>query len=587
MRLPIAPRPALIAIYLAAAAALAAGTGWISFGAALDRLAARGAADLALAADNLQGDLARYATVASIVSDEPGVLARLRGAPAPGVEARLQEVADKSGLRAMTLLDRTGVVRAAVGEGAGRTPAAFERALDGALGLSHRVEPSGRRVFSYAAPVFGPGGGVLGALVATVDVETVESNWRGDRPTIFFTDALGVVFISNRSELVLRARGGDVSAAAQSLAYPAGQVAPFRAVEVVRRGPHAIWKLDGTRYLPDRGLHLSLPLPVVGLTGEALLDTGPARRLALLQATVAGALALLLGGILLFAAERRRTLALANARLETRVAERTRALRDLNDSLQREVTDRREAEARLKRAQSDLVQAAKLSALGQMSAGISHELNQPLMALRSFSENAEAFLARNKPEAAAQNLRRISDMAHRMGRIIRNLRAFARQESEALRDVDIGAVVDRALEIAGPRLRQDGVTLRWKPPASPILVRGGEVRLQQVMLNLITNAADAMAGNAERALFLAVDREGGRVCVTVRDTGPGLADPDKVFEPFYSTKEVQDENGMGLGLSISYGLVESFGGHIRGRNAPDGGAVFTVTLDAGRERAAA
>ncbi|KIQ69571.1 His Kinase A (phospho-acceptor) domain protein/Histidine kinase-, DNA gyrase B [Wenxinia marina DSM 24838] len=250
------------------------------------------------------------------------------------------------------------------------------------------------------------------------------------------------------------------------------------------------------------------------------------------------------------------------------------------------MAERLEAEARLKKAQGDLVQAAKLSALGEMSAGISHELNQPLMAIRYFADNARGFLARGRPEVADGNLQRIGEMARRMGRIIRNLRAFARQENEALSDIGLAAVIEQVVEMAEVRARAAGATILWTAPDAPLVVRAGEVRLAQVILNLVTNAIDAMEGTPERRVEITARRADGRAVVEVRDTGPGIAEPERIFDPFYTTKSVGGEEGMGLGLSISYGLVQSFGGAIRGRNRDGGGAVFTVELDL-VERAAA
>jgi two-component system C4-dicarboxylate transport sensor histidine kinase DctB len=320
-----------------------------------------------------------------------------------------------------------------------------------------------------------------------------------------------------------------------------------------------------------------MDLPVIGMHGEVLLDVAPARQIALLQSAVAGALCLAFGALLFLATQRRRTLAEANAKLEHRVQDRTAQLSSANLSLRQEVEDRRAAEVQLTKAQADLVQAGKLSALGQMSAGISHELNQPLMAIQSFAENGQSFMERDRPDMAAKNLGKISELAHRMGRIIRNLRAFARQESEPLGDVDVGRVVDTVLELLGPKIAEAQVDVRWDG-ADGVIVRGGDVRLQQVVLNLASNGIDAMELSDPRVLTITVAADATRVTLSVRDTGPGITEPEKIFDPFYSTKAIGAAEGMGLGLSISYGLVQSFGGVIRGRNHDAGGAIFTVEL---------
>ena len=443
--------------------------------------------------------------------------------------------------------------------------------MTGALGEGHGINPvGGQRSYTFAAPIFGPDAQVQGAVIVLVDIGLVEAEWRGARPTVFFTDDAGLVFITNRSELLFWRRGpGQVG-----LSSPTGVEGEF---SFVRQGPHMIWRESWSPYIPTRAMHLARDLPVINMRAEALVDVEPARRLAMLQAGLVAAVCLAFGALLFLATERRRTLALANARLEGRVAERTRELSSANTALRREVAERVAAEVALKKVQDDLVQAGKLSALGQMSAGISHELNQPLMAIRQYAENGVGLLERGKTDVAVQNLTRIGDLAHRMGRIIRNLRAFARQEREPMGRVDLVGVINVALELSEARLEQDGVQVDWTPPA-PVHVIGGEVRLGQVVVNLIGNAADAMAGLDERRISLTLRRDEGRVVLEVADTGPGIEEPEKIFEPFYTTKAVGAAEGMGLGLSISYGLVQSFGGAIRGRNRAGGGAVFTVEL---------
>lgn len=546
--------------FLVAVALFSAGVWGVAWRSALGTLAERGRTDLTLASDRLTRHLFRYRELAVLLADHPDMKALLDGRSASDARELLRAMADRTGALGIELVDRSGLVLASSRPGRGRrspdsTP--LRRALNGALGATNGVEtaPSGltRRLFTFAAPVFSDNGPARGAVLVEVDIWLFEQNWPTTATATYFVNDAGQVFVTNRSELTLTDRFGDEGFPAHSIRRWFGQ---------------EIWQLDGGPYLPSRALHLSEDIHVIDMVGETLLDTAPAVRTATLQAAVAAALCLAFGAVLLVLAERRRALserlaveAAANARLEARVAERTAALSQANEDL--------------KRTQAELVQAGKLSALGQMSAGISHELNQPLMAIRSFAENATAFLDRDRPQKAAQNLGRISELANRMGRIIKNLRAFSRNESEPLGRVDLVQVIHTAVELTEARLRVDGVDLDWTPPAA-CHVRAGEVRLVQVMVNLINNAADAMAGQAEKRIEIKL-LHGNPLSVTVRDTGPGIADPDKIFEPFYTTKQVGDE-GMGLGLSISYGLVQSFGGRIRGANTGRG-AVFTVELE--------
>ena len=573
----------VVVAFLLAVAASAAGIWRYGYVQALAQLDRQGRADLALAADRFTGELRRFRELAVLMAGHPAFDTLQTPAQLARAGRVLQDAADKSGALALYYTDADGDVRARAGAVAlaPRGSRYFERAMQGALGTFFgRLRPEGRRVYAFAAPAFAPGGGVRGSVIALVDIAEVEWDWIGGQPPVFFTDGDGGVFLSNRSELIgweRRAGGGG------ALAPPDGPAPEFRAFA---RGGHEIWAMGWGDYLPRRALHLTRPEPVIGMTGHALIDTGPARRIAGLQTLVFTVICLAFGAVLLQLAERRRTLARANARLEGRVAERTAELSTANTALRREVAERQEAEAALKRAQDDLVQAGKLSALGQMSAGISHELNQPLMAIRQFADNGAAFLGKGRAEAAGENFARISELAGRAARVIRNLRAFARNENEPMGKVELGQVIDSAVELTAARLRRDGVTLDWQPPDRPVHALGGEVRLGQVFVNLINNAADAMAGRADKRIAIVLEA-GPPPAVTVHDTGPGISDPERMFEPFYTTKETGGDDGMGLGLSISYGLVQSFGGKIRGANAPGGGAVMTVELEPWAGEAAA
>ncbi|UWR20981.1 ATP-binding protein [Sulfitobacter sp. S190] len=564
-------RRGTIVVLFALAVAAATAVVWrVASEQGMRQLAARGEADLALASDRLVGQLQRYRDLAVVMADHPQVVDILRrGGPVVADTALLREVADQTAALDVMVIARSGDVlaSAANGQGALGAQSYVQRALNGALGRGYGS--IGGRSYFNAAPVFGSGGGVLGALLVSTDLRGIDYSWRGDTPAVFFTDGQGRVQVSNRSELLYWQRPDG----APGLQPPDGAQTDF---DVRMQGGFEIWRLGWGRYLPGEALHLAQDVPVIGMRGEALLDVAPVRSLALSQAAAVAALLLAFGALLFLATERRRTLARANAELEARVIKRTRALREINAELRREAAEREEAQDALAQAQSELVQASKLSALGQMSAGISHELNQPLMAIRSFAENGVQFLERGNTGKAGENLVRIADMARRMGRIIKNLRAFSKQETVQQTRVEIGAVLEAVLDMTKTRREEMGVTLDYTAPIHPVWVRGGEVRLGQVFVNLVTNALDAMADQSERALRIIVET-GERVTVSVADCGPGINAPEQMFDPFYSTKEVGAAKGLGLGLSISYAIVHSLGGEIRGANIGTG-AEFTVSL---------
>ena len=566
MRQSILIRLGLWGAFLALVLAVSFGVYRYGLGQAMEQLKARGQADLALAGDRFATRLQRYQELAVMMADHPS-LGALTGQGLGEAQRReaaedfLRSAADKTGALALAYVSRDGAVLAEAGEALGAealTGPWRARAVQGALGTGHGIvqgQTGPRRVYFYAAPDFGRDGRVRAVLLVVVDIDELEYGWRSSSPAVYFTNKDDQVFMANRSELVF----------AKVRAEDAGLVlldgAEGRIVQRLQGGEE-IWELALGPYIPRRALHLTKEMPVMAMRAEALVDVAPAERLAGLQALVVAAVLVAFGAILFLVTERRRTLVSANRQLEARVEARTGELR---------------------RAQAELVQAGKLSALGQMSAGISHELNQPLMAIGQFAENGVRFLAQGKSGIAEDNLRRISALSTRAARIIKNLRAFARNESEPMGRIELGAVISAAVELSETRLKEAGVVMDWRAPDGPLYVKAGEVRLGQVFVNLIANAADAMQGQAGEKTIHITTQASARLIVEVRDTGPGISDPEKIFEPFYSTKAVGSAEGMGLGLSISYGLIESFGGKITGRNAAlddgAGGAVFTVELE--------
>ncbi|WP_281984880.1 sensor histidine kinase [Azonexus hydrophilus] len=270
---------------------------------------------------------------------------------------------------------------------------------------------------------------------------------------------------------------------------------------------------------------------------------------------------------------RREELQRIHGELEQRIAERTADLTAKIAELQR-------TEAILHETRDAAVQAGKLAVLGQLSAGISHELNQPLAALQTFADNASALLARGRHEEVAENLQMIGELVGRTGRIVRQLKTFARKEAATPQPVSVASAIEHALLLVEPRRRDTAACIEVSQNDSGLQVVAEAGRLEQVLVNLMLNGLDAMHGQPAPRLEITVARSAGQVRLSVRDHGPGIADEVRshLFEPFYTTKPAGE--GLGLGLAISLAIVESYGGTLRTDNAADGGAVFVLTLPA-------
>jgi two-component system C4-dicarboxylate transport sensor histidine kinase DctB len=236
-----------------------------------------------------------------------------------------------------------------------------------------------------------------------------------------------------------------------------------------------------------------------------------------------------------------------------------------------ELGDLARALAVFRQTRDDLVQAAKLAALGQMAAGISHELNQPLAAIRSHAHNGAVLLERGRAEEARASLDRIQSLTTRMAELIKHLKRFARRPAATLDIVDLQSVVQGALSLFSQRLDEEGVEVRVDFPGEPLRVRAEEIRLEQVVVNLISNALDELSGRNERRIEIGAEARGDRVRLSVTDTGAGIEEQHRgaIFDPFFTTKPAG--LGLGLGLSMSYNIAKDFGGDlILARTGPTG-----------------
>jgi two-component system C4-dicarboxylate transport sensor histidine kinase DctB len=244
-----------------------------------------------------------------------------------------------------------------------------------------------------------------------------------------------------------------------------------------------------------------------------------------------------------------------------------------------ELGDLARALAVFQQTRDDLIQAAKLAALGQMAAGLSHELNQPLAAIRSHAHNSALLLERGRPDDARETIARIQALTARAAELIAHLRRFARKPGVVLAPVEVGEVVATALSLFGPRLDAEQVELRRVLPAGRLHVRAEEIRLEQVLVNLVANALDAVAGVPGATLTVGACRRGHNVEIWVQDSGSGI-DPahiERIFDPFFTTKPVG--SGLGLGLSLSYNIIKDLGGTLAVAETGPAGTRFLITLE--------
>ncbi|MDU9024287.1 ATP-binding protein [Pseudomonas corrugata] len=535
---------------------------------------------------NLLGTLHRYEVMPQILGDLPALRAVLSAPDDEFTQGNanqlLKNISTQTGAEVMYLMDATGKTLAAsnwdkhdsfVGRNFAFRPYYIE-AMAGRLGRFFGLgTTSAKRGYFFAAAVR-ERDRVIGVLVVKVDLDHTESLWGKTPEQLLVTDHNGVVILTSRQEW--RFRSTRPLSDEEHSAISAVQPYPTRDPKPLKLDPQA-W-LTQTQTIEETGWSVSILAP------RTLIDR-PVRTVVAIGGAALLVLMLLLG---LMMQRRRHYLdriafeGKARQELEGRVAERTSDLEGLNRRLKQEVLEREQAQQELVRAQDDLVQAGKLSALGTMSASISHELNQPLAAIRSYAENAEILLDHQRTEDARGNLKLINELTGRMASIIAHLRAFARRDRHAPESVALQPALDDALALLAKRRRSMEVELIRDLPAATLWVEAGETRLRQVLGNLLANALDALTEKGPpRKLWLSAQATETGVNLYIRDNGPGFCMEalDRAGEPFYTTKT--RTQGLGLGLAICDTLMRAFGGELSFANHKEGGALITLKLRAG------
>ncbi|MFT5698247.1 MAG: two-component system C4-dicarboxylate transport sensor histidine kinase DctB [Desulforhopalus sp.] len=457
----------------------------------------------------------------------------------------------------------------------------FKQAMTGKLGRYFALGvTSSKRGYYFAYPVR-KNDEIIGAVAIKISIDSVEQKWAQQGENFLVTDPDGVIFITTypgwRYKTLEPLTPEALNRINESKRYPETAFDPvidevldenqsFQFLTIHKKdSDETIAVVKQSRFMPQAGWNVHILTDVADIKKNVLF----------LNLIVASAFLVcyILTLLILQRHYRLQDLAIieentkaalrdANEQLETRVVARTQELTEANELLIKEVIERKETEIKLKRTRKELIHAAKLAVLGQMSAGINHELNQPLAAIRSYTDNGTQFLKKGRYQDAMWNLEQIAELTERMAQIGVQLKLFSKKSSGQIVTVPLHGVVDGAMEILNPALKKAGVVLNILIEPSNLEVRGNNVLLQQVLVNLITNAMHAMESTSTKIITLTCSVENEKVLIAVEDTGAGITDENlkNIFDPFYTTKK--SGQGLGLGLTISDRIVRDFGGKI-------------------------
>ncbi|HWV10584.1 MAG TPA: ATP-binding protein [Pseudomonas sp.] len=577
----------------------------ISEGAGIRALAENGERQLELNARAVESEITKYTYLPSLLELE-GNVSRLLLAPTAyrrhHVNQYLAGLNERSGSLAIYVLDPDGRVIATSNWEAADSylgedlsfRAYYQDAIEGRPGRFYGIGSTTGEPGYYLAHGLRDGKRIIGVAVVKVRLDALEARWQRARLEAYVSDENGIIILASDPMVRLKAiRPLDADTKehlARSLQY---HWAALEELDLLQRSPltdgieQVSFATAGspanylmqTRRLEDTPWHLTLLTPLQDQRREAISH----------GMLVAVAVALL-AFLLIAWNERRKVLATrlaareallqANNELERKIIERTADLQASNERLLAEIHERQHAETTLRQAQDELVQAGKLAVIGQMSTSIAHELNQPLAALRTLSGNTVRFLQRGAIDTASSNLQNIGELVDRMGKITASLRAFARRTGDS-GEASLDQAVDAALLLLHPRLQRTSLKIHREFAQTRLAIE--QIRLEQILVNLISNALDAMRDQVDRQLWLSGTAEADSYRLEVRDNGPGIPPETRVhlFEPFFTTKP--GEQGLGLGLTLSASLAAAAGGSLTVRHPEGGGTAFVLTLPYPRE----
>lgn len=518
---------------------------------------------LALYSGNMVSELQRNSIVPRLLASDAELIGALNSNDYQRTSQRLMSFVDEIGAAAILLLDSDGLVVAAtdrnrLGETQRNLPHFREAARASQTVFTTHKHDTDVYDFAYSRKILS-NNKPLGVIVVEVDLRKFQSAWAGISDAVIVAAAGGQILLATENSWVGLPEQ-------EALALRSAPSAIDRAIQATQD-----WTvLSADAYMQGKAvMRQELRVPFRGWNMVLFTTYGGIRQ------RVNAVLALEIMGFSIF-------LALAFYQLSRQTL--TRALffqqesvdlRQLNIRLQREISERKKVEKNLEVAEQTLAQSSKLAALGEMSAAVSHELNQPLAAMKTYLAGAKLLLQRKRLEEALSSFQRIDDLIGRMSAITRQLKSYARKGGEELVPVDVRMAVNGALEIMEPQLKSRQISLSKTMPSAPVMILGDQLRLEQVVVNLLRNALDAISAVPTPEIELLL-LGGETASLTVRDNGEGISDLDDLFEPFFTTKKPGD--GVGLGLAISSGIITDLGGRLVARNSETTGAVFEVTL---------
>ncbi|MCD6580955.1 MAG: sensor histidine kinase [Desulfuromusa sp.] len=548
---------------------------------ALDNLVKVGGERLTLYSGTLREALSRYAYLPYVLSQNTDVEILLKTSfNLDLVNRYLQSLNSEAGSEALYVVNSIGETLASsnwqeplsfVGQNYGFRPY-FTDAKAGLKGRFFAIGvTTGRPGYFMSHPVL-QDERFLGATVVKVNLAPLQDDWHKGGETVLVSDANGVLFLSSRNDWKYRtltqlSEGQrTMILAGRQYGNQSLELLPLETVEVLTDGQRIV-RFENTLYLM-----LSRSLPGLDWQLHHVVSLAPVQERGQSVAAIGTVLALLILALGLYARERRQK------QISRRKAREAEAIQEMNLRLQEEIAERSRTENILRETQAELVQTGKLAALGHMAAGIVHELNQPISAIRTQAASGRLLLDRQETGKVRETLAAVTRMTEHMASITAQLKTFAHKTPKLKGQVGLQDCLNGALAMTAPLFSEFGISLSKEIPDKPFIVNGDRARVKQVLVNLIRNAVDAMRGCNRRDLRIKISSRDKEVEIFISDSGSGIADQDmeELFTPFFTTKEVGE--GMGLGLSISYRIVTDLGGTIRAQNLPDGGAQFIVRL---------